>query len=56
MLPFTLKYIVRGRQKLDVSDSQPRFFEDFAGRGGREGFAVFEVAAGTLEGAWIPYQ
>ncbi len=42
------KNIIRRNQELDVSNIQPRLLADFADRGCGEGFAVFEVAAGTL--------
>jgi hypothetical protein len=43
--------VVSRSQEADVSDHKAGFFEDFAGRCGGEGFAVFEVAAGALEGS-----
>jgi hypothetical protein len=43
--------IVGRSQEADVSDLEARFFQDFAGGGRGEGFAVFEVAAGALEGS-----
>jgi hypothetical protein len=52
MLPLRFKQVVRSSQEFDVSDDEASFFEDFASCGGGEGLAVFEVAAGTLEGTW----
>jgi hypothetical protein len=52
MLALRFKHIVRGSQELDISNDETRFLEDFASGRGGEGFAMFEVAAGTLEGTW----
>jgi len=52
MLPLG-KHIVRGRQELDIPNHEARFLENFACRSLRERLAVFEVPAGTLEGAWF---
>jgi hypothetical protein len=51
MLSFGEDVIGRS-QKADVSDDKAGFFKDFAGRCGGEGFTVFKVAAGALEGSW----
>jgi hypothetical protein len=56
MFTFALKHVVRRSQKFDVADYETGFFEDFAGGGRGEGFAVFKVAAWTLECACVIYE
>ena len=46
------KHVVGCSQELDVAYLKACFLEDFARGGCSEGFAVLEVAAGTLEGSW----